>query len=519
MKQFLSIRQINIILSIGFLLLLLQCAAMGGPSGGPKDEEGPNVISISPFSGKTNISPQENIVIQFDERIDPLSVPSSILCIDDEISIKVKGSVVTIFPKEMWTAPIVRISISRNIRDEQKNEMNQPVQLIYSTKNTLSHGQISGQLYNLTTENIIEVALFDYPVKVDVEPFQKVEASVDGSFTFDHLPTGIYTLFASENGISNISEDIRDSRYGVPSIDYFHLIEDEHISNIPVFMDDPIQQLVIRSIDLQNQDCATLIFDDGTEAFYTIPLKYDEDSGDSIKFQPGDSISIQLDRLNRLEKYQTNLFQFIMPEILDTLPPKILDYGFVDSIFQIQFSEPIQVLSSIIKAKVDTSFIQIPVKLANSHTIVLNIDKNMNELKIFGQTVFDNSNNTMADSVKTISIPEPIDITIRGGAIHGKINSTGVHFVVRAENVKTEDLYYSYTDNGSYQLNNLPPGNYRILAYENINLLYPSIFYSGRIVPFERAARFGFFHNIVEVRSRWIIDEIEIVILEHKEEK
>ena len=61
------------------ILLLLGCAAQGPASGGPADKKGPILISVQPLNGSKNISSNQNFTLIFDELLDPVSIPASII--------------------------------------------------------------------------------------------------------------------------------------------------------------------------------------------------------------------------------------------------------------------------------------------------------------------------------------------------------------------------------------------------------------------------------------------------------
>ena len=61
----------------GFLFLLMSCAAIQSPNGGPKDITPPFLISTFPENGKTNFLDQK-IVLEFSEYLNSNSIQKSI---------------------------------------------------------------------------------------------------------------------------------------------------------------------------------------------------------------------------------------------------------------------------------------------------------------------------------------------------------------------------------------------------------------------------------------------------------
>ena len=112
------------------IILLLGCASQGTASGGPEDIEGPKLISVQPPNKTSNISPNEKIILTFDELLDPVSIQTAIFISDDH-KIKTKGRHIIIKPKGNWIAnKILTIYISRKIRDYQKNIRSEPIHIV-----------------------------------------------------------------------------------------------------------------------------------------------------------------------------------------------------------------------------------------------------------------------------------------------------------------------------------------------------------------------------------------------------
>ena len=129
------------------ILLLLGCAAQGPASGGPADKKGPILISVQPLNGSKNISSNQNFTLIFDELLDPVSIPASIVIEPNiDYKLKIRGRKLIISPDKKWkTNEIVRINLSRKIKDYQKNMMAEPIHLIFSRGPEIPHGTIKGK--------------------------------------------------------------------------------------------------------------------------------------------------------------------------------------------------------------------------------------------------------------------------------------------------------------------------------------------------------------------------------------
>ena len=168
-------------------IIFFGCAAQGTASGGPKDLEGPKLISIQPENKTIEILPNQKIILSFNELLDPVSVQNAIT-IMDEYKIKVKGRHIIIMPKINWASnKMLTIYISRKIRDYQKNIMAEPIQIIYSTGKHISKTHIIGKIEGYEKGTIVEVGLYNWPLNTEEKVLQKVETNDNGLFKFESL--------------------------------------------------------------------------------------------------------------------------------------------------------------------------------------------------------------------------------------------------------------------------------------------------------------------------------------------
>ncbi|MBC8213771.1 MAG: Ig-like domain-containing protein [Candidatus Marinimicrobia bacterium] len=519
------------------VMLILRCAALGSPSGGPKDKTAPNIKYIIPNNGTTNIEPNQKITLKFTEMIDPLSVPASIRITPNcDYVVKPRGKSISIYPETIWpeNIPII-IQISRRIRDYQKNEMTQPIQLFYSSGDYIPNGIISGKLENINKETITEVGLYNIKNNNPDTLFRKVEISEDGSFSFSYLPNGNYTIVAVENELTDIEQNIHKKRYGMMTYEFINMNDNEEVQNVSIIMQDPIERVEIKSIDLINQDYGTLIFSDGSEEEFVIPWKIqpkatNEDissqskNTENNKYQPRDSVTIKLSKQNRLERYSTNSYTFIMPELLDTIPPEIISSSFVDSIFQIKFSEPIvrwknedefksNNFGFLAHALIDTEYIDILTSYKDPLTLQIpKLPRGTKEIQFFGDSIKDNCNNPMADSLVTVDVNwNQFPKSIIGGDIDGEIlNGNSQTIVIEAENIKTHKTFNTITEENYFEFKNLPTGDYTIWAFVQKNTLKNEIYFSGKWTPYQPSADFAIYPELIEVRARWVVEGIQI---------
>ena len=137
------------------ILLLVGCAAVGPPSGGPTDTRGPALLAISP-KNIHDLSPEQKITFELDGLIDPVSVPPSVQIGSNlKYKLKIRGRKIIIHPEKTWPEnDLIRISLSRKIRDYQKNMMAKAVNIIFSTGLEIPKGIINGHVVKYYPKNL-----------------------------------------------------------------------------------------------------------------------------------------------------------------------------------------------------------------------------------------------------------------------------------------------------------------------------------------------------------------------------
>ena len=210
-------------LSIFIIFFLIGCASQGPLTGGPADEKGPTLITVQPANASLNITQDQKITLTFDELLDPVSIPASIqIEFDQDYKLKILGRKLIIYPEKIWTEDgIVRINISRNIRDYQKNMMSEPIQLIYSTGSKIPSGAIIGEIVGYNPKKLIELGLYKWPLTDSSTFIQKVEADEKGQFQFSSIDYGKYSIAAVEGMLTNISKQIEKKNYALLTSDYW----------------------------------------------------------------------------------------------------------------------------------------------------------------------------------------------------------------------------------------------------------------------------------------------------------
>ncbi|MDK9700353.1 MAG: Ig-like domain-containing protein [bacterium] len=214
------------VLLSAIILLFSSCAKIKSPPGGPTDRVGPVPVVTVPEDRQRNVSRDIRIEVLFDSRlktIDPTLVSISPFPAAG-IRVVGKNRRLLIEPLEpLQPNQTYRVTISPKLADERSNPMSEPLELLFSTGDSLDDGVLRGKVYDTTMRSGIWI----WAWRIDGEAGSRYQNSEPqpwwdipdvvtatdsvGGFRFAGLKDGKYRLFA-------IDDKNRDRRYD-PSID------------------------------------------------------------------------------------------------------------------------------------------------------------------------------------------------------------------------------------------------------------------------------------------------------------
>ena len=142
-------------------LLFLACAAVKGPSGGPVDDTGPVVVRLQPPNLSRRIDHRVSIEIYFDELVDPLSIPGSLIFTPQvDFTTKVRGRRVIVRPAQPLAGNQTYVlTLQRGIRDYRRNRLSRSQQYVFSTGGEIPTGRIEGLVLESDPKATIVTAL------------------------------------------------------------------------------------------------------------------------------------------------------------------------------------------------------------------------------------------------------------------------------------------------------------------------------------------------------------------------
>ena len=184
-----------------YTLFVLSCANPIGPTGGPRDETGPQILFTEPETGTTNFSGNE-VSFYFDEFVKRESIKNNIIIEPDfgaNYSTKWKKKRLTVnFKDPLPDSTTIILTLSGSISDTRGNKIGAPKIVAFSTGDELDEGSISGQIINAETgmgESARRVALYREPINIQAPYNYVAETDTGGYFTFSYLKEGNYKAF------------------------------------------------------------------------------------------------------------------------------------------------------------------------------------------------------------------------------------------------------------------------------------------------------------------------------------
>lgn len=191
-------------LGLGGLLLLgiiYSCATPTTPTGGPRDEQGPDIVRTEPETGTVNFEGQ-SITLHFSEFVNRSSLTQAII-VEPDIGVDYeldwgRKSVKVQFESELPELTTLILTIGTELSDMNGNDMSNPKKIAVSTGPEIDEGEIVGRVINAETGEAFETGrVLLYRTPVDLAERANYTASTDtgGTVQFSYLREGKYKAF------------------------------------------------------------------------------------------------------------------------------------------------------------------------------------------------------------------------------------------------------------------------------------------------------------------------------------
>jgi len=534
--------------------LLISCAAIQTPSGGPVDKTSPELIEVVPPSGTIHFKGGD-IHLKFSEYLDESTLEKGFHIfprLPGELEIRFKGDEIYVnIPDELSENQTYVITIGRELKDEHGVQLAEPVHLAYSTGDEISRGHISGRVYN---EDNISVHLW----KIQEDDIDSIFFSIpdyitdttdDGFYRFEFLSPGIYQILSIGSEGAGYPLDTRRMRYGLYWKDYLEMGKSDTLSGINMLVQKEPQPLRLltgewnsstwgrltfnRSLPEKNLRGEITILTDDSSAisaeFFYDPL--DDRNlivtvSDSIK---GETVEIQLQYLFQFEQLlldsskvkvklpeipDTSYLELVFPEKKLTIQPEMKNKPPVSLIF----SKPIQIDSAfqnIVFIEGDSDSVSFVTHVINPLKMNVELIKDWKPNQNYLLQLVKNSNAgkmTFEDSLTNIHVQT--ENFIGYGNLFGAVEFRGKsELVAELRSLENPEIKWTSVVNSDsrFELVTIPEGHYFLMIFEDRDQDHKYTY--GKAAPYSPSESFLMIPDTLEIRANWDIDLAAISFL------
>jgi len=466
-----------------FFFLLMGCANTGPPPGGPVDDSGPVILSVSPVNRSINVSPKTEILVEYDEWIDENSFINSFFISPEpsgEIKFKIGLHKAKIkFKGGLDSARTYVVNIGTGLRDMRGNNLSSSYNFAFSTGSKLDHGMVHGRVAGDKSGYIAALYLLDdngdpildlkditkwektkkgddigLPTAYDFKGEYMTQTAENGEFILNFLRPGYYRLLVFSDRNKDRIYSAREDELGLYCNDFGINEDTSAFSIVNTVARDPGPPSV-SAVDAKDNHYLELVLDRALEFLPDIAevTIVDSTKGDTLEIQdlyrhPFDStrISIYTSEQDSVEytvyleggidfwgENAIDTISFSGNPASDTLAPVIVEFTAEgDSLsgqLKLQISEPVNSNSLLDGISMNDSIFS--VDSVYSYETAPGIFSLSSKYFTFGDTIFlnqskliDKMGNSGVDSVLTIFI-NPIETTVKDaktGSLSGLIS-------------------------------------------------------------------------------------------------
>lgn len=204
------------------------------PPGGPEDTTPPEVVSVSPKLGSTQVNSSSRIEITFSERMLAKITEESVFISPlpkEPFDFGWRGKRLILIPQEpLLPDRTYVISVGTDAQDLRRNRLSQSHTFAFSTGKELDYGNISGQVWarqQVGLNKELGASVWGYLLrgdKTDIDPEKEkpdyvTQTDDEGRFALKNLSLGNYRLFAVQDVNRDLLWDWEKESIGVTTSD------------------------------------------------------------------------------------------------------------------------------------------------------------------------------------------------------------------------------------------------------------------------------------------------------------
>ena len=215
------------LLSLIFIVVLISCAKVAAPPGGPEDKTAPTVLGTTPPGNAVSVTRDNKISIDFSENIEKKTIENAII-ISPGFAGKVKykwdhSTLNIILPDSFADSTTYVINVGSDIADLRKNKMENSFIFAFSTGNRISQGRVSGVVRGGGKPvSGAMVALFNMTQPDNANAFDSLyppyitQSGKTGEYSLEFLPEGRFFIMAFMDKNKNHLFDYPAESFGLP---------------------------------------------------------------------------------------------------------------------------------------------------------------------------------------------------------------------------------------------------------------------------------------------------------------
>lgn len=213
------------ILSIFIIIIIISCAKQSTPTGGPRDEDPPELLSITPQNETTNIKPS-TIELEFNEFVG-LENPNKQIIITprikkEEMEVTAnKNKVIIKLNQELEDSTTYVFNFQKSIKDITEGNTPENLRLVFSTGPTIDSLTFSGNvsyIFHQRDQKMkdIFVGLYEVYDTTDVltaPPYYIGAADSAGNFKLTNIKAGEYRAYAWHDDNNSLKAEEKQEAY------------------------------------------------------------------------------------------------------------------------------------------------------------------------------------------------------------------------------------------------------------------------------------------------------------------
>ncbi|WP_339698572.1 Ig-like domain-containing domain [Algoriphagus aquimarinus] len=218
-------RYTNLIILLIISLLAFSCAKQSTPMGGPRDEDPPKVMVMTPTDQSLNTKP-EKITIVFDEYIKLDNATKNILITprinkDEVIFTALKNTLVIDLNQELEDSTTYVFNFQKSITDLSEGNPTENLKLVFSTGASIDSLKFSGTVNSYFPESndkLDDAIVGLYPIEdttnvFTAAPYYLTQVDTMGKFNITNIKAGKYLAYAWQDDNNSLKAEYKSEAY------------------------------------------------------------------------------------------------------------------------------------------------------------------------------------------------------------------------------------------------------------------------------------------------------------------